>query len=468
MPFRRPSIVVSLAAAAFALATVAAPAHALRVATWNIARYDGSQTSLEPSMRTVINGMNPDVIVLEELDSATGRDRFLNNVLNTAQPGQWSATSWVQLQSFPVEGGAIFYKTAAVTVSGLTTISTSGPRDVPTCFIQPTAYVSPAAGFQMFSVHLKAGGPGTADSTTRRLECTDIRNYLNGLAPGTNFMLGGDTNFYGDQEGGYARLIESQLNNNGRLKDPNGLSGTWHQNSSYVQWFTQSPCLSGDCPSGFTGGGLDDRFDIWFTSYGMEDGVALDYAPGGAINSSVYPWAYGNDNQHYKIAVNSAPTNSTVGQTIADALHASSDHLPVLIVLALPPKIVGDSELDLATIIVGGISAGTFQVANGAVQPASALHYSLTAPAGFVTQNGSFTRNAGALPNNHSAHVDASSPGFKSGALYVNSDDPDSSAKPVQLSCTVLRHASASLDSASVLVTTPLDFGQHVDRKSVV
>jgi hypothetical protein len=130
MPLHRPGFGVTLAAAALALAFAAQPAHALRVMTWNIARYTGAQTTLEPAMRTVINGANPDVIILQELDASLGRDRFLNNVLNTAQPGLWSASSWVQLQNSPVEGGAIFYKTGKVSISGVTNVITSGPRDV--------------------------------------------------------------------------------------------------------------------------------------------------------------------------------------------------------------------------------------------------------------------------------------------------------------------------------------------------
>src|SRR5439155_24580407 len=128
------------------------------------------------------------------------------------------------------------------------------------------------------------------------------------------------------------------------------------------------PCLSGDCGSGFTGGGLDDRFDIWFTSYGMQDGQGLDYVPQVSITSSAYPWAYGNDGAHFNLAVNAAPTNSTVGQTIANALHDASDHLPVVIVLQLPSRIVAESELNMDPVITGGLRNATLTVLNGAIQ----------------------------------------------------------------------------------------------------
>jgi hypothetical protein len=327
--------------------------------------------------------------------------------------------------------------------------------------VQPAGYVSTTASFRLYSVHLKAGGPGTVDSTTRRLECTDLRNHLNTQPPGTNLLIGGDTNFYGADEGGYIRLTESQLDNDGRLQDPHPLSGSWHSISGYAQWDTQSPCLSGDCASGFTGGGLDDKFDLWLPSLSMLDGQGLDYVAQGSITSGAYPWAYGNDGSHFNLAVNSG-TNSTVGATIAQALHDASDHLPVVIVLQLPARVVAESELNFDPVIVGGVATGQIlHVSNSAALPGDPLNYTLTAPAGFTAPGGAFVRAAGGVTNNHVIGVNTATPGLKTGTLTVNCDDPDSLTKPVLLTAPVLRHGSSSFDSASVQTSKTLDFGDH-------
>jgi hypothetical protein len=93
--------------------------------------------------------------------------------------------------------------------------------------------------------------------------------------------------------------------------------------------------------------------------------------------------------------------------------------------------------------------------------PADELSYSLAAPAGFVAPAGSFTANAGASGNGHTISMSTASSGVKAGTLTVSCDDPDSTAKQVQLSGKVLDHAAASLDSMVVAHSDTLDFGTH-------
>jgi len=111
-----------------------------------------------------------------------------------------------------VAESCVFYKPSRVnlTFAG-SSIPTAGPRDVLGARLKFPGYVSREAEFFLYSVHFKAGtpDPSTGDSTTRRLECTDLRNNINAhnLAVVTrHFLIGGDTNFYGTWEGGYARL----------------------------------------------------------------------------------------------------------------------------------------------------------------------------------------------------------------------------------------------------------------------
>jgi endonuclease/exonuclease/phosphatase family metal-dependent hydrolase len=440
---------VALFLALLFLAAGVTPASALKLATWNLTGYPPADTTgRQPNLRVVVAALNPDVIAIQELMTAAGRDAFLTNVLNAVQPGQWSATSY-----FATCQSAVFYKPAKVTLTfGGSAIATGGPRDVLGVRLRHAGYASKLAEIRLYSVHFKAGS-APADVTARDLECTNLRNNMNAATTlvTPNYLVCGDTNFYGSTEGGYQRLTESQADNDGRCKDPLNMPGTWNQ-SGYAAYHTQSTCSSG-CPAGWAGGGLNDRFDLFLTSYSLQDGEGLDLVPGGYL-------PYGNDAQHYNSSINYG-VNYAVGMDIATALFYSSDHLPVMVTLQAPAKVLAASRLDFGSVIVGAAAEQPLTVANGAAVPADELTYSLAAPAGFAAPADTFAANAGAAGNLHAVFMATVAPGVKSGVLSVSCDDPDSTAKAVQLSGTVLAHAVASLDSASVTTAATVDFGTH-------
>jgi len=434
-----------------ALALCPPPAHALRVVTWNLFAYpDYNLAARQPHFRTVMADLAADVLVVQELNSDAGRDSFLTNVLNVVEPGQWASSAFFTLQASPsVEGGAIFYKPAKVGISFTSQFATSGPRDVLLTRVTPVGYTNINATFRVYSMHLKAGGPATADSTTRRLECSDIRSTLNLAPANTNFLIGGDTNFYSAFEGGYIRLTESQADNDGRGKDPLTMPGDWHIIPAYAAYYSQCPCATA-CGS-FSGGGLDDRFDLFLSNIGMQNGEGVDVVPGGYF-------AYGNDGLHFNDDVNGGGFNTAVGLTVATALKNAADHLPVVCTVQVASKIAAASQLDFGSVIVGATANQTLGVTNSAVAPADDLDYSLAAPAGFTAPGGSFSALA-AGTNNHTIGMATGSTGVKTGTLAVSSDAPDSLTKNVLLSGRVMAHAVASLDSSAIVVDDSLDLG---------
>lgn len=452
-----------LLAALAALVALAAPAHALRVATYNITLYNGGNANARAgSFRTVLAGLNPDVLIVQELNSASGRDSLLNNVLNVIHPGEWTASSFYTLQNSPLEGGAIFWRTAKATVTDITTISTGGPRLVLTGVLKPAGYASNASWTRLYSVHLKAGNPlsSPGDSTTRRLECTNLRTHINNVDTGVwgpGFLIGGDTNFYGAWEGGYLRLTESQADNDGRGRDPIPLPGTWND-PAFALYHTQSACNSPNCPALWAsagGGGLDDRFDLWLSSSSLRDGQGLEFLPGSNV-------AYGNDGAHYNTDIDAGGVNGAVGITIATALRLASDHIPVLMQLSLPARVVASSQLAFGDVITGAPAATqVLAVSNGATTPADKLRYTLTAPVGFTASPGADSVAVGAPAKNHTISMLTGSVGVKAGTLFMSTNDVDSLSKLVLLHGRVLAHSAASLDSATVLTTTTADFGDH-------
>lgn len=446
--------VIPFAGLLFAIAACgwAPPAHALRVTTWNLTFYPTLALSTrQPHFRTVMADLQTDVMVVQELSTLAGADSFLT-VLKVAQPKPWGRSFIATTES------AIYWDSTKVTVSNVQAYNPpSGPRDVLIAVVKPIGYVSNQAQMRVYSMHFKAGtscSPLPCDSTVRHNECKEVRTQINNVNTGTvgpNFILGGDSNFYSANEHAYIRLTESQLDNDGRMKDPLLMPGNWNNNSGYAVYHTQCPCNTSGCLGGFSGGGMDDRFDLWLSSYSMQDNEGLDLVPGGYIT-------YGNDGQHFNQNIDEGGFNNAVGLTVASALRQSSDHLPVIVTIQVPAKILAASALDFGTVIEGAATGLNLAVSNPAVAPADELTYSFTAPLGFTAPGGSFAQNAGAPAANHSIAMSTASAGVKSGTLLVATDDPDSLSKPVQLSGRVLRHSAASLDSGSVVPADTLAF----------
>lgn len=447
-------VAVALAAALLGAGLLAAPARALRVVTWNLWQYPGSHLATrQPLFRTVIQALDPDVLVAQEIFTQAGADSFRNNVLNVVQPGAWRDTT----NSILTTESVIFYKPAKVSLTFVSSLATSGPRDVLFARVTPVGYTNLSATFRIYSVHFKAGNPSSSpsDSTTRRLEATDLRNSLNLAPANTNFLVAGDYNLYGAYEGAYLRLTESQADNDGQCRDPLTLTGNWHTVPAYSPYYTQCPCNTG-CLTGFSGGGMDDRFDLVLSSNSMRDGQGVDLA-----QSGLPYYAYGNDGQHYNDNINGGGFNNAVGLAIANALKDASDHLPVVFEVQLAAKVVAASALDFGAAIVGGVAERTLSVSNGAAVPADRLDYSFAPPAGFTAPGGSFQALAGFPANDHVLAMNTTTAGTKAGTLVMTTDDRDSLTKNVLLSGTVLNHASASLDSEAVVTQQTLDFGTH-------
>jgi len=438
------------------------PAQALKVATWNLLGYDDSLnpspiTPRQPHFRTVMAAMDPDVLIVQELFTPSAADSFLNNVLNVVQPGQWVRGPFI-VSSPKQTQSAAFWKPSKVNVTNTVSIDVGGPRLVLICVVKPNGYLTNPGWFRLYSLHFKAGNT-TADSTTRKTECTNLRTAVNNLvSQGPNFLLGGDTNFYAGYEPGYIALTQSlggTNGNNGRCFDPLGAEManlTWNTNEQFAGYDTQCPCLgcAGYPNVGFSGGGMDDRFDIIFTSYSLADNQGVD--------RTGY-FAFGQDGQHFNSDINGPPTNAAVGQAVADALASSSDHLPVVTVLKLASRVVAASRITFGNVIVGGLAQQTLNVSAGGTPPVDALDYSFsTVPSGFSAPAGSFNVPNGSV-NPHTLGMDTSAPGARAGALTMTTDDPDSTSKPVQLSGTVLDHAQPSFDAADVVTSSAIDWG---------
>jgi endonuclease/exonuclease/phosphatase family metal-dependent hydrolase len=440
-----------------ALGTLAPPAQALRILNYNLTNYPGTNSALRnPTFRTILQPLSPDVVVVQEMTSSAGVTNFLTNVLNTLEPGQWAAAPFYDGND---TDNALFYKTAKVQLMGswawypnpLTNL-----RYVSVYRLKPVGYTASAAEFRIYSCHLKAS-QGSACSplpceTVRLNEAIGIRDSMNAMPTGTHAFLCGDFNIYSSTETGFQKFLENQVDNDGRLYDPLNAVGTWNS-GTFAAIHTQCPCLN-NCPTGFgfSGGGLDDRFDMFLPTVNWNTGEGYQFAL-----SSYKP--VGNDALHYNKDINATPVIPE-GQTYADALVYASDHLPVRLDIMVRSKITVASSLPFGTVIVGASAAQLLNVQNSATSPADDLDYSFTADAGFTAPGGSFSLLPG-VSQNHSITMQTATSGLKGGQLHVASDDPDHATSNVTLSGTVLDHATASLDSVATVLADSLDFGYH-------
>lgn len=417
--------------------TAAQPARGVTVCSYNVLNWPEDYAVRAPYFATVLAEIEPDVIVLQEVESQTGVNRFRTDVLDTFAPGEY----WqMPFANGPDTDNACFYKTAVVESIFWEQIYTP-VRYTSAYRFRPIGYQSSDAEFTILSTHLKAGSD-PSDASQRLAMTTMIRNYLNAYPSGSHFMVAGDFNLQTSSEESYQTLIGFQADNDGRSRDPIASPGYWHDNSSFRFIHTQATQLEW--------GGMDDRFDFILVSFALDDDDDLDYVFG------TYD-AFGNDGAHLNLAINNPP-NGVVSQEVADALNAASDHLPVVLELQLPAKVDAQSSLGFGTVIVGATAEENLLVSNVATPPADNLTYTLSAPAGFTAPGGTFVAEAG-YGLNHTISMSTGIVGETSGDLTIDSNDLDTPSWVVALAGTVLDHASPSLDDGGVVLEDTLDFG---------
>jgi len=446
-----------VAVAVLAIAATAVPAHALRLVDYNVTNYPSVLAGKRSGyFQTILAPLSADVVSVQEMQSQAGVDTFLTNVLNTLEPGQWVAAPFINGND---TDNALFYKPAKVQFLGGWAWYPPEPVGVTpnlrlvNCFrLKPIGYSDGSTELRIYSQHLKASNT-SADANRRFFEATGIRDSLNAMPAGTHAILLGDFNIYSGSEAAFTKLLESQTNNIGRLYDPLGFPlSNWNSVSGLAAQYTQCPCLSCPTGSGFSGGGLDDRFDMLLPTYAMKDGQGLEL-----ITATYKP--VGNDGLHYNGNITDPPTIPE-GAAYASALWNTSDHLPLRVDIQLPALIaLAPAPINFGTVIVGGPASQNLSVSNTATPPADALDYSLAAPAGFSAPGGGFSQAAGAAPTSQAIGMSTATSGVKGGTLDVASDDPDHPTSAVALSGTVLEHADASLDSLASVTVETLDFG---------
>lgn len=295
--------------------------HEFSLVTYNSLRY--SPTNIDdrhPQLRQVHADLQADILSVQELSGQAAAQMYLDSVLNF-DSATYSMANFVNGNDLDI---ALYYKTAKFNFIRTDTYSTT-LRDIYHFQVWP---IGSPDSLHIFSLHLKAS-PGSANQQRRKDEVDVMRQVTDNFAPGTHFLVCGDFNIYTANEIAYNRLLEDTPGNDGHFVDQISLAGTWNR-ASYAMYHTQSP--RSNAFNGGASGGMDDRFDMVLMSETLDDTIGLHYVP-----NSMYP--YGNDGQHFDMSINDLPTNTAVGQILADALYFVSDHIPVVANFAfeIPP-----------------------------------------------------------------------------------------------------------------------------------
>ena len=281
-----------------------------RVMTYNSLRMSSNDQNRLDEFQLIFEASNPDIILMQELENEGGAEILLS-ALNAGSTEYSMAPYW--------EGddtdNALFYRNSLVSFISQDTIGTA-LREI-------AEYVVEVGGHEvrLYGAHLKAGD-GAQNQNARFDEAVILREHLDNLLPGTEFILMGDMNLSSSSEPAYQRLIQERSDNDGRVRDlvDSSMIGSWRNNPAFAAVHTQSPRLESFI--GGATGGMDDRFDFIFSSIGINNAEGIEFVEG---SYSVF----GNDGLHFNTSILDGP-NAVVSQEIAQALHDASDHLPVI------------------------------------------------------------------------------------------------------------------------------------------
>lgn len=367
----------------------------LRVATWNVTNFGGSETTArKTAFQTAIfsafsgRSMNPDILIAQEINGSSGATAFLS-MLNSApgQSGQWAMNPFSDVGDSDT---VFYYRTNKVDYTGLANIA-GDPRDTQRYDFKLKGYDAGSAAnplVSLYSSHLKAGtAPTGADAERRQFETRNIRtDSAAQSAAGRHVLIGGDFNVSTSSDLGMRQLTDASITNNasqtvtgGRFFDPINSSYTsggaaikWQDSSTYRHLHTQDP---------YGSGGMDDRMDFILFGQTLRDGKGLEYvgsataAYGPTWNDSNHSYrVWGNDGQQSVGGTMTLTNNQMVGTTIANAIKDSignsgptvtGGHLPIFLDVKVPADLkVAEASLNFGTALLGDVAQQSVNISN--------------------------------------------------------------------------------------------------------
>ena len=285
----------------------------LKIMYYNILNFPGSTPERSAYFRTATQFINADIILVNEMVSDEGAIMLLDEGLNVYGNAVYKKAEFTD---GPDSDNMLFYDSTKVTLYAQSTINTE-LRYINEYVLFYNDLETDTIFFYLYSAHLKSS-TGSANEQKRLAEVREFKAWVDNIPEAENIFFGGDFNFYDSSEPAYDTLVNF---GEVKLNDPL-LAGNWHDNTSYSNIHSQSTRT--DQFGGGASGGLDDRFDFILFSDDVKYGLnGVEYIPNSCRS-------IGNDGDHLNKSIVEIPTNSSVPDSVLQALYNMSDHLPVI------------------------------------------------------------------------------------------------------------------------------------------
>ena len=295
----------------------------LKITFYNLLNFPSSQQDRADTLKKILDFIQPDIFVVNELTSFNGGAIIKNNVLNSGSSNDFKSALYF---NGPDTDNLLFYNQNKFELYSQQQIPTQ-LRDISEYVLyykNQLGIVNDTSFIYIYSIHLKAGST-SSNEELRRQEVETFKQFLVNNNRYERLIVGGDFNFYYHTEPACQEILYGQGLD---LIDPINEMGNWHNNNSYNNVHTQSTRSATGGYAGGAYGGMDDRFDIIFTSNDVMDGTSgLQYI----LNTYV---ADGQDGSYFNQSINNT-NNSQLPQDIARALFYMSDHLPVSLMFSI-------------------------------------------------------------------------------------------------------------------------------------
>jgi hypothetical protein len=296
---------------------------------------NNSLTTKNARLQTLFSYLAPDLLGVCEMSPVSSvNSGFLNNVLNSGGRSGYLRANLMNPSGSEIVS-LLYYNSNKLGIKSQTPIATQG-RDIAfyRLYHKPIAANNDTVWLYVAVGHLKAGGTAS-DIAQRGQEAGSLVQHWRSTGLRGNLLVMGDLNVSASTEPAFDSLLNAGSVPNHRLKDPVSRLGSWSGNSSFALWHTQSPrTTSNGCASG---GGLDDRYDhILVNDFVMGDSAGLRYVPASFR-------ILGNDGNRFNGNVNGT-FNASVPLSVANALYDISDHLPVVLKLAVGPALPSSTQ----------------------------------------------------------------------------------------------------------------------------